>query len=62
MGGSSPNSDFNFFGEILCFFVFLFHVRVLYSCFKMFQKKKMGNGMGGWGPTNPSFSRIFELF
>ena len=35
MGGSSPNSDFNFFLEIMCFCVFFcgFHVS------KFFQKK-----------------------
>ena len=36
---------------------------VLFSCFKMFQKKlkKMDNGVGGCSLTNPSFSRIFEI-
>ena len=43
VGGSSPNSYFNFLGEILSFSVFF----VLFSCFQMFQKKKK-NGIGGW--------------
>ena len=59
MDGSSPNSDFNFFLKFCVFF----RVFVLFSCFKMFPKKlkKMDNGVGGWDPTNPSFSRIFGI-
>ena len=60
MSGSSPNSDFNFLEEMLCFFVFF----VLFSCFQLFKKKN--NWIGGtdwiWGMTNPSFSRIFGFF
>ena len=40
MGGSSPNSDFNFFGEIVCFSVFF----VLFSCSQLFPKKNIKNG------------------
>ena len=60
MGGSRPNSDFYFFqGNFVFFpdflgFCFLccFHVS---QCFK----KKSDRVVGGWGLTNPSFSRIF---
>ena len=58
MGGSTPNSDC-FFLEILCFFVFF----VMFSCFKMLKKKKkLDNGVGGWGLINPSFSWMFLFF
>ena len=35
VGGSGPNSDFNFLGGIFLFFV-------LFSCFQMLKKKKIG--------------------
>ena len=43
VGGSSPNSDFFFFLEMLYFFCFF----LLFSCFQMFLKKKK-NWVGGW--------------
>ena len=56
VGGSSPNSDYYFFLEILCFFV-------LFLCFEMFlNKMKNWIGVRGWGLTNPSFFRIFLIF
>ena len=59
VGGSSPNSDFNFGGK-LCVFVFF----VLFSCLQLL-KKIVKNWIGGWavwGLANPSFSRIFGHF
>ena len=55
VGGSSPNSDFLFFLEILCFFrVFFFVVHVSKK------NKKLDRQVGGIGILdNPSFSRIF---
>ena len=49
MGGSSPNSDF--LGGKFCVF------SCLLCCFHVLKclKKKMVNGVGGWGLTNPSF-------
>ena len=59
MGGSSPNSDFNFWGNIV-FFRFLCVVFMFQNVSK--KNKKMENGAGGWCLTNPSFSRIFGFF
>ena len=57
MGGSSPNSDLNFLGEILYFFVFF----VLFFIFSNVSKKnnELDRGVGGCCPTNSSFSWIF---
>ena len=54
--GQAPTRIFIFWGNVVVF--------VLFSCFKMFPKKlkKMDNGVGGWGLTNTSFSRIFGFF
>ena len=52
VGLSSPNSDF-FFENCVFFYVF-----VLFSCFQ----NKLDSGVGGYGLTNPSFSRIFGFF
>ena len=56
MGGSSPNSDFKFFLEILSFLC----VFVLFS--NVSKKKKMDSGVGGCCLINPSFSRFFGFF
>ena len=57
MGGSNPNSDFDFFLEIACFSCFCFNVS---KCLK--KNKKLDNGVGKWGLTNPCFSRISGFF
>ena len=59
MGGSSPNSDFFFFLNVvfwcLLWFNFVIHVSKT-------NIKKMDRGVSGWNLANPSFSRIFGFF
>ena len=57
MGGSCPNSDFNFFLKYCVFCVFF----ILFSCFQK-KIKKLDRGVGEWGLINPSFSQIFGFF
>ena len=47
VGGSSPNSEFNFFWKLCVFCVFSKKIKI------------MDSGVGGCDLTNPSFSRIF---
>ena len=58
MGGSSPNSDFLFFENLVFFVLFL----PLYKFPKKnFKKEDRRGGGGGWRLDNPSFSRIFRI-
>ena len=54
--GQAPTRILIFFGN----FVYL----VLFSCFQLFPKKikKIDRLVGGWGLTNPRFSRILDSF
>ena len=56
VGGSSPNSDFNFFWKC-CVFCVVFMFPIVSK-----KKKKLDRRVGGLGLTNPSFSRIFWFF
>ena len=59
VGGSSPNSDCDFFLNCVLFRVFCI---VLMFPNVSQKNEKLDNGLGGWALTNPSFSRIFEFF
>ena len=55
-GWVKPQLGFSFFGEILCFFFFFFFLHVSKT------KLKRDMQVDRRGLTNPSFSRIFDLF
>ena len=58
MGGSNPNSDLFFSGNVVGFFCVFCAVFM----FPIVSKKKMDRRVGVCCLTNPSFSRIFECF